>query len=109
VFLLSIALLTLGIKVTYYTQHMREVFESRQQSDLDAFLLLNGWSRTGNQRLDMMGIISAGRYVGGNCSGEMRILIMDPAGDTAGVVGGLVEEGDQLFFHRRRGSIPSST
>lgn len=46
----------------------------------------HNWSRSGSLDLDVTGIIQARRYVDGGCSGEIKILVLDPTGDTAGVI-----------------------
>jgi len=88
----------MGLKVEYYLLHQQEASELRQQSDLDAFMRQHNWSRSDNLNLDVTGIIQARRYVDGGCSGEIKILVMDPTGDTAGVINDLVQEDEQLFF-----------
>jgi hypothetical protein len=78
--------------------HEQDILEPRQQSDVDAFMRQHHWSLTGRENLDATGIIQAGRYTGAACSGEIRILVMDPTGDTAGVITELAHEGDRIFF-----------
>jgi hypothetical protein len=96
--LLCSGLLTMGLKVTYYMLHRQEAFELRQQSDVDAFMRQHDWLPLGNVNLDITGIIQARRYVNGGCPGEIKILVMDPTGDTAGVIDDLAQEDEQLFF-----------
>jgi hypothetical protein len=88
----------MGLKAEYYLLHQQEASELRQLSDLDAFMRQHNWSRSDNLNLDVTGIIQARRYVDGGCPGEIKILVMDPTGDTAGVIDDLVQEDEQLFF-----------
>ncbi len=91
-------MLTIGPKATHYKLHLSEVVETRQQLDVDAFMRQHGWLHIGNKDLDLTGIIQARRYASRACSGEIRILIVDASGDKTGMIDGLAQEGDQLFF-----------
>ena len=65
---------------------------------MDAFLRQHGWRRVGDEKLDVTGIILAGRYRGETCSAEVRVLLLDPTGDMQGIARDLTSDADRLFF-----------
>jgi hypothetical protein len=91
-------LVTLGLKVAYYVEHPQDSLAERSQSALDSFMARNGWRYAGNHNLDVTGIVAARRYIGATCPGEVRVLVMDPAGDMTGIVDELPQANDQLMF-----------
>lgn len=97
-FLLGAAALSLGLKLAYFASDRGDSFEARQQAEVDGFLRQHGWRRVGAEKLDFTGIIQAGRYRGAACSAEIRVLLLDPIGDMAGIAGDLARDADALFY-----------
>ena len=97
-FLLGAAALSLGLKAAYFASDSGDSFLARQQAEVDGFLLRHGWRRVGDAGIDVTGIIQAGRYRGEACPAELRVLLLDPTGDMAGIARDLAGDADTLFY-----------
>jgi hypothetical protein len=91
---------TLGPKLAYHTRvEASEHPVARYEAEVDSFLKVHGWRRTGILHLTIDDLQRpAVRYRGGLCAGEMRIAIIPPTGEADELVKRSLRHGERIFF-----------
>jgi hypothetical protein len=91
------ATLTLGLKVAHYVQVGPDPV-TREEAAVAAFLQEYGWVRVGVLDLTVQGYTHAVRYRARTCAREIRVAVLTPNGQDAGLVNDMVSKGERLLF-----------
>lgn len=71
---------------------------AQQESAVGAFLQEQGWVPAGAINLTIEGGAHAMRYTAQTCAGEIRVAVLSPVGQDAGIVNDMAGEGERLLF-----------